>query len=112
MEFMADFPNNVAAVAVVLLFAKLVTHRSRKVRAEGDSRVWILFGVHVIAVLAAATSVVLALAAVYERSDELIDFAWSGAAIAGVILILDVLVEDRRDAAHQAKHLKDAKRTA
>ncbi|MCW2517021.1 MAG: hypothetical protein JWR11_6063 [Mycobacterium sp.] len=111
MEFVADFANNVAAVAVVLLFAKLVTHRSRKLRAEDDPRIWILFAVHVVAVVAAAAAVVLSLAAVYRKCDALGDVAWWAAAVAGVILIIDVLIEDMRDAARQAKRPAGAKTT-
>jgi hypothetical protein len=29
-DFQADFFNNIAAIAIVLLFAKVVTHRTRK----------------------------------------------------------------------------------
>ena len=72
-EFSPDFYNNVAAVAVVLMFAKVVTHRSRKAH-HGPEWTSILAGFHIVAVLAAIVTVVVCLKATDSGSDT--DHVW------------------------------------
>lgn len=95
-----DFFNNVAAVAVVLMFAKVVTHRSRK--ADYASR-WtiVLVGLHVLAVLSAVASVAFCLLATDGRSTTGADWrnaAWISLILAGGVLVFDVILDAVRNA--------------
>jgi hypothetical protein len=89
--FQPDFFNNAAAIAVVLLFTKVVTHRSRKGPPSGWAE-----GLHVIAVTGAAVAMGAALWATHEwRTYRVLDDAvWSGLAAAGIALSIDILCED------------------
>jgi cytosine/uracil/thiamine/allantoin permease len=95
--FTPDFFNSVASVAVVLMFAKFVTHRSRKPRhgRKGTGEV-VLIGCHIAAVLAALIATVASLVAVDQQdvSPYWRLAGWWGLAIAGSLLVGDVLVED------------------
>jgi hypothetical protein len=99
-DFAPDFFNNVAAIAVVLVFAKLVTHRSRVNTTRSDRERIILFSFHLLAVVAATVAALAAIIGLRGRSvSGVIDWlAWGGVAIAGLILVGDALVEDCRQA--------------
>jgi hypothetical protein len=90
-DFAADVYNNIAATGVVLLFAKLVTHRSR---TKGTTS-WLVFALHVIVVGAAAVAVASALVITAARSEDQpwLAMAWIGLSISGVVLVCDVLLE-------------------
>jgi uncharacterized membrane protein YhaH (DUF805 family) len=88
-----EFYNNIAAVASVLLFAKLVTHRNRSGRAQRTENWWWAL-LHSIAVLAAACAIVLALLVTGYTSADLRHFALGLLLLSGAILIFDVLFED------------------
>jgi hypothetical protein len=89
--FQPDFFNNAAAIAVVLLFTKVVAHRSRK----GPPSRW-AEGLHVIAVIGAAVATGAALWATHECSTYRVldDAVWGGLAAAGIALLIDILCED------------------
>jgi hypothetical protein len=93
--YSADFFNNVAAVSMVLIFAKFVTHRSRSGPRSGRAR-RIAAGLHVVCVVAAVVSLVIALAATELQSDHMLlhVLAWVSLGIASAVLIGDVLWED------------------
>jgi hypothetical protein len=101
-QFQADFFNNVAAVAMVLLFAKVFTHRSRKKKPEFEQptpwranlRAWN----HALAVLGAATAAAAALWATEDGSDNCLFhwFAWGGLLVAVAALVGEILVDDVR----------------
>src|ERR1700757_272464 len=101
-----DFFNNVAAIAVVLLFTKIVAHRSREVqpRAQSTQRKT-LAAFHVIAVLSAAVAAGASLIATDWQSATTCfrtafrSVAWSGVAAASIILVVDVII----DAVHGAR---------
>ena len=103
--FQPDFYNNAAAIAVVLLFTKVVANRLRK-----GPPPWWTQGLHVIAVIGAAVAAGSALWATHECSTyRVLDYAvWGGLAAAGVALSIDIFCEDvswiwlRRYAARQA----------
>jgi uncharacterized membrane protein YhdT len=87
-------------VAVVLMFAKVVTHRSRK--ADYDAR-WtlILTCLHILAVLSSVTTVAFCLLATDGRSTTGPDWhnaAWASLILAGVILVFDVILDAACDA--------------
>jgi undecaprenyl pyrophosphate phosphatase UppP len=83
-----DFFNNVAAVAVVLMFTKIVTHRSRTDKPTSTRNV---AAYHVATVIATACAIVVALIAT-EVQSQAIGFhilAWLALGVAGLILIID-----------------------
>ena len=95
--FTADFYNNVAAIAVVLLFTKVVAHRSRKT-PRGVAGTWILAVVHLIALLAAAAAI---FASLWATDYETTDYNWMaqlGLAMAGGALLVDIAVDELCDA--------------
>jgi|SoimicMinimDraft_17_1059745.scaffolds.fasta_scaffold76948_1 hypothetical protein len=111
-EFSPDFYNNVAAVAVVLMFAKVVTHRSRKAH-HGPEWTSILAGFHIVAVLAAIVTVVVCLKATDSGSDTdhvWRNTAWVFLALTGGILAIDVIADAFCDA-HEGRR-KSCKCTA
>jgi hypothetical protein len=119
--FAPDFFNNLAAVSTVLLFAKVFTHRSRKparptvqggsADSKDHERVSLVVIVaryvareaqavaHVACVVSAGVSLTVALVAVERESDwtGLHMAGWIALVIAGLILIVDLLVEDLRN---------------
>jgi sugar phosphate isomerase/epimerase len=90
-EFHPDFFNNVAAIAVVLMFTKVVAHRWRRVERGR----W-LAALHGLAVVAAAAAVVVSLWATEACSQEQAFhwFAWVGLGAAGAALFVDILIDD------------------
>lgn len=95
-EFQADFFNNVAAVAIVLIFAKVVAHRSRNGKPHTDEpKRWRAFW-HVLAVLAAAVAAGAALWATEAGSDACVFhwFAWGGLIVAGAAFVAEIVIDD------------------
>ena len=103
-QFAPDFFNNVAAIAVVLMFAKLVTHRSRRTHRTGAEVKWLLL-LHLACLGAAGVAVVVSMIAVStESTDEWLQRSgWIAVAVAGLIVIGDVAVEDWRQASADSK---------
>ncbi|MEU6375931.1 hypothetical protein [Streptomyces sp. NPDC046909] len=93
--FEPDFYNNVVTVAVVLLFTKLVTHRSGKKRATYGGP-WLWWVLHAVSTASAAAAVVVGLVAVHYRDDSFGQryAAWTLLGVSFAILVIDVLVED------------------
>ena len=95
-KFQADFFNNVAAVAIVLIFAKVIGHR-RLEKSSPRRRFW-----HGFAVVAAS---VAAGAAVLTTAYRPAGFLWHWIAgvsllLAGIVFVVEVLHDDvRRPAA-------------
>ena len=91
--FQPDFFNNAAAIAVVLLFTKVVTHRSRQIRRKA----WVNW-LHLLAVLGAAAAVGASLWATEQCAvDDRLDWlAWGGLGVAGFALLLDIVLEDTK----------------
>ena len=92
-QFTADFFNNVAAVSIVLLFAKIVSHRTRREPARSNTAIKML---HAVCIVAAAVGLVVGLVATDIKSDSLAlrVLAWVALAVAGLVLIVDLLAED------------------
>jgi hypothetical protein len=90
-EFSVDFYNNVAAIAVVLIFTKVVSHGMRKVRGKPTGVV-----LHAAVVAGAGVAAGAALIATFAGSHGwcLIVLAWAGIAIAAVSLIVDIVLEE------------------
>jgi hypothetical protein len=95
-SFQPDFFNNVAAVAIVLTFAKVVAHRSR----DRESRTvepsgWRTF-YHALAVLAAVLAAGASLWATEKQSDwGLFHWcAWGGLIVAGLVFVGEILHDD------------------
>ena len=97
-ESAPDFFNNVAAIAVVLMFTKVVTHRLRKFRRKEWTRALAIL--HAIAVVSAAVAVTASLIATDIDSvpNCLHIAAWAGLAVAGIILIADIIIDEFPDA--------------
>jgi peptidoglycan biosynthesis protein MviN/MurJ (putative lipid II flippase) len=88
--FKPDFFNNVAAVAIVLILAKVVAHRTKDDRGRGRS--WR----HVIAVVTAAVATIIALAATAVCRDW---WLWQLSAggfllVAGVVFVGEIYFDD------------------
>lgn len=95
MQFEPDFFNNVAAIAVVLVFTKIVIHRSPKANTPGWTR--LLSVLHVVAVGSAAVAIVFCLRAtdVANETDRgWRTTVWVGVAFAGVILLVDIIATE------------------
>jgi steroid 5-alpha reductase family enzyme len=90
-SFSPDFYNNVAAIAAVLMFTKVVAHRSRRA-APRVRFVWL----HTFAVFVTALVIGAALLATDRCSDSMCFrwIAWIGLGLAVVALVGDVLEED------------------
>jgi len=89
-NFQPDFFNNVAAVAIVLIFAKVVAHRTQEGRGTCRLRR------HVIAVLTAALATFVALLATAVCNDS---WPWQLLAggflvVAGVIFVGEIYFDD------------------
>jgi hypothetical protein len=115
-----DFFNNAASIAVVLLFTKVVSHRSRKAPRE-TQRAKALTAFHIIAVLSATIAVAASLVATDWQSAPdavcaaLRGVAWVGLGFAGVILIVDVIADaiadgGRRSGEHPTDLVPDVNR--
>lgn len=93
--FTPDFFNNVAAIAVVLIFTKFVTRRAHKARQQPK---WpgVLPWLHIAAVSGAATAIGVSLWAtdMHDTADWVRYVAWGGIATAGSFLIVDILIEE------------------
>jgi hypothetical protein len=87
-----DFLNNAAAVCVVVLFAKFVTHRTRP---SGNPRQWHIV-LHLLCIAFAAFGLVTALNGAEAESDWWILHAmvWAGTILAAGLLLTDVLSAD------------------
>lgn len=92
---MPDFFNNVAAVAVVIMFTKAVTHRTR---SRPPVRPVALSTWHVVGVCVAVASAVVALIATATGRDSEVFYvlAWATLMLAGATLIADEYLEMRR----------------
>lgn len=90
-DFQADYYNNIAAVAVVLLFAKVVGRRLSRA-SHGD---WLAV-LHAAAVLAAALAATVAIWATEHCSQATIwhSLCWIGLIISATALLIDVLVDE------------------
>jgi hypothetical protein len=100
-SFSADFFNNVAAVAVVLIFTKVLTHRSRKAKnAANDTP--LLSQLHVGAVVLAAVAVGISLWATgfCQTNTGMCIVAASALGLTGLLLIFDVVIEERSASDH------------
>jgi hypothetical protein len=77
-EISSDFFNNVAAIAVVLMFAKIASHGLRKARGKPGTHA--LAALHGIAVVAALVAVTASLIATYKptKANGLDVVAWWG----------------------------------
>ena len=95
-ESQPDFFNNVAAVASVLVFAKVVAHRShdRETRTL-KPKPWRAF-FHGLGVFAAVVAVGVALAATEAQADDYLlhCLAWGGLAIAGLAFVCEIYADD------------------
>jgi hypothetical protein len=89
-DFEPDFFNNVAAVAMVLIFAKVVAHRSNKHPGPGR-RFW-----HGFAVATAVVAAGAALVATERRSDWCLLHWLAGGflVLAGVTFIVEIMHDD------------------
>jgi len=96
-EISSDFFNNVAAIAVVLMFAKIASHGLRKARGKPGTHA--LAALHGIAVVAALVAVTASLIATYKptKANGLDVVAWWGVGIAAVALIMDIGIEEFSD---------------
>jgi hypothetical protein len=95
VKYESDFFNNVAAIAVVLMFTKVVAHHVRKVPRDRTGTWW-LAAFHVVAVGAAAVAVGAALVVTEHESPSIAGhvFAWLGLGVTALILILDIAVDE------------------
>lgn len=93
--FTADFYNNVAAIAVVLMFTKVVSHRTRTAPRQPKA-VRRLAGVHVAAVAAATVAVAISLAATsFKLSGPGVSLAaWITLGVACGLLVLDIVIDE------------------
>lgn len=91
-EFQPDFYNNIAAVGVVLLFAKVVTRRASQAK-HGD---WLAV-VHAAAVVAAGMAAAVAIWATEHCTQTQVwhTLSWIGVIVAATALLVDVLVDER-----------------
>lgn len=91
---MPDFFNNIAAVAVVIMFTKAVTHRNRR---RTPRRPRALSICHVVGVCAAVASAVVALVATETGWNSLCFhvLAWATLTVAGAALLFDEYLEMR-----------------
>lgn len=100
----ADFFNNVAAVAVVLVFANIVSHRSHPIEpTRGNVIYWPLHILHSMAVFSGIAAAAVALEATADQSIDSITWAKWLIAVAGTILLFDVLATDFIDALTRPK---------
>jgi undecaprenyl pyrophosphate phosphatase UppP len=95
-----DFFNNVAAIAVVLMFTKIVTHQSRKgkpdsTRTGKSDSIGKRGAFHATMVIAAAGAIVVALIAteVHSEATAFYILAWVMLGVAGLVLIIDEIRE-------------------
>ncbi|MGE2817995.1 hypothetical protein ACQI5H_23060 [Mycobacterium heidelbergense] len=95
----ADFFNNVAAVAVVLMFTKVVTHRLPRGDAKALSSRNGAY--HAATVIAAAMAIIVALLATGVRSDNPV-FYITASAMLGVTGML-VLVDEIRPSQQRSR---------
>ncbi len=95
-NFQADFFNNVAAIAVVLIFAKVYAHRSRHRGPHDAEPSAPRARFHGLAVTAAAVAAAVALLATEDATDRCIYhlLAGGGLVISGIILVGEILHDD------------------
>lgn len=96
--FEADFFNNVAAIAVVLMFTKVVSHHIRKVK-RGTKWRRRLAVIHTVAVAAALIAATISLIATHCQPGGVgyhiaAWAAWVFLGIAGIILLGDHVVDE------------------
>lgn len=103
-DFAPDFFNNVAAIAAVLMFTKVVTHRSHEVPPSGR-RKQALAWVHLAAVAVASITIAASLIATQRKSTWpfLLHVAWVGLVLTGAALIVDILVDELHTARPHSK---------
>jgi hypothetical protein len=94
--FQPDFFNNVAAVASVLIFAKVVSHRSRNRETQRSELQPLRAFFHGLGVMAAVVAIGAALGATEAQADACIlhGFAWGGLVVASMALIGEILIDD------------------
>jgi hypothetical protein len=99
-KFQADFFNNVAAVAMVLIFAKVVTHRSHvadpKSKRPTPRGALLRACWHTLGVSGAAVAVIAALWATEDGTDKCAFHytAWVGLGVAGVVFLVEIVIDD------------------
>ena len=99
-EFQADFFNNIAAVAMVLIFAKVFAHRSRNTKPQNGQptpgRANFRACCHGLAIAAAVVAVGAALWATEDGRDKCSFhwFAWGGLIVAGVVFVGEIFIDD------------------
>jgi hypothetical protein len=94
MNTSADFFNDIITVAIIIVFAKFVTHHNRHGRRTAGTYWW-----HLASVVLSVLAVVMGLAgAEFETDPDLWIHVVAVGAMAGgvVILLVDVLVDDWR----------------
>ncbi len=102
-----DFFNNVAAVAAVLLFTKVVSHAIHKNREHPVGH-WLL-ALHVLNVLGVVVAVGVSLLATFSPDQESVSarhlhqFAWGGLVLSGITLIAALITLEYRDWQRQHK---------
>jgi uncharacterized membrane protein len=94
-NFNADFFNNVAAIAVVLIFTKVFTNRSRKA-TKPPNHPWLVSLLHVCAVVIAAVAIGISLWATgYRCSNAHREIAAAVIlALTAGLLIADIVIEE------------------
>ena len=99
-NFEADFFTNVAAVAMVLIFAKVYTHRAHTHGAKNGQptrcRARFRSVCHGLAVLGAAAAAAAALWATEDGTDKpgFHYVAWVGLIVAGIAFVGEILIDD------------------
>lgn len=92
--------SRIAAVAMVLVFAKVFTHRARKAERReqqpSQCRLRVRAVCHGLAVLGAMVAAVAALVATEDAHDRCVyhGFAWGGLAVVIAIFVIEVIVDD------------------
>jgi hypothetical protein len=104
-----DFFDSAAAICVVVLFAKFVTHRHRRRGSAG----WGVIALHVLCVALAAFGLVAALVGTESESDwaRLHGFVWFGTLGSLALLLGDALLVDvaeRRRGGRRQKVVKES----
>ncbi len=91
-----DFFNNVAAVASVLIFAKVVSHRLHSRETQTSEQMPLRGFFHGLGVVAAVVAIGAALGATEAQADVCIlhFFAWGGLIVAGIAFVGEILIDD------------------
>jgi hypothetical protein len=95
-----EFYNNVAAIAVVFMFTKVVSHGLRKVRGKSTG----VF-LHAAVIGGSLVAVTASLLATFIGSHGwfFYIFAWVGIAVAAFGLAFDIIVEEREERSERSR---------